>query len=336
MTARLLQMRVPSLSLGRASREYAQPTPAVLAVIEGFSVVWIIILVGWFVGRRNVLGENAQQVLSRLSFFVASPALLVETLSRADLKSVFSEPLLVAAASAVFTGGVFLLIARFWLKRPLAESLLSAMSSSTANAANLGIPIAAYVLGNAALIAPVLIFQLAFYTPTYLLLLDSLTSGRRATPWRVFLQIFRNPMILATVAGLVLAATGWQLPDLLAEPIDLIGGAAIPAILIAFGMSLATSKPLAATDGRRADTLLATGFKLVLHPLAAYLLGYFILGMHGAGLFAVVVAASLPTAQNVYVTAQRYQVGLAVAKDTVLATTILAIPAMFVVAFLLG
>lgn len=307
-----------------------------LAVVEGFSVVWLVILVGWFVGRKKVLGDNAPLVLSRLSFFVASPALLVETLARADLQTVFSAPLLVAAASAVFTGGVFLLIVKFWLKRTLAESLLSAMSSSTANAANLGIPIAAYVLGDAALIAPVLVFQLAFYTPCYLLLLDSLTSGRRATPGRVLLQIASNPMILGTAAGLVLAATGWDLPNLVAEPLHLIAGAAIPAILIAFGMSLGTTKPLSAADGRRSDILLATGFKLVLHPIVAFLLGHFVLGMGGAGLFAVVVAAALPTAQNVYVTAQRYQVGVTVAKDTVLATTILAIPAMFAVAFLLG
>ncbi|WP_154606311.1 MULTISPECIES: AEC family transporter [Arthrobacter] len=307
-----------------------------LAVIEGFSVVWLVILVGLFVGRTKVLGENAQVVLSRLSFFVASPALLVETLGRANLTTIFAEPLLVAAISAVFTAGVFLLITKLWLKRPLAEALLGAMSSSTANAANLGIPIAAYVLGDAALIAPVLVFQLAFYTPCYLLLLDSLTSGRRATPWRVVLQIFRNPMILATAAGLILAATGWTLPDLLAEPIHLIGGAAIPAILMAFGMSLGANKPLSAADGRRADILLATGFKLVVHPCAAFLLGHVALGMDGPALFAVVVTAALPTAQNVYVTAQRYQVGVAAAKDTVLITTILAIPAMFAVAFLLG
>ncbi|MCQ9164751.1 AEC family transporter [Arthrobacter sp. STN4] len=307
-----------------------------LAVVEGFSVVWLIILVGWFVGRRNVLGDNAAQVLSRLSFFVASPALLLETLAKADLKQVFSEPLLVAAASAVFTGLLFLLVSRFWFKRSLSEALVGAMSSSIVNAANLGIPIAAYVLGDAALIAPVLIFQLAFYTPCYLLLLDATTSGHRATPGRVFLQIFRNPMILGTVVGLVLAATGWRLPSLVAEPVHLIGGAAIPAILIAFGMSLGSSKPLAAVDGRRTDTLLATGFKLVLHPAVAFLLGHLVLGMDGAALFAVVVAASLPSAQNVYVAAQRYLVGLIVAKDTVLLTTVLAIPAMFAVALLFG
>lgn len=307
-----------------------------LAVIEGFSVVWLVILVGWFVGRKKVLGDNAQMVLSRLSFFVASPALLVETLARADLHTVFAEPLLVAASSAVITALIFLVIVKFWLKRSVAESLLAAMSSSTANAANLGIPIAAYVLGDAALIAPVLVFQLAFYTPVYLMLLDSLTSGRRATPGRILLQIISNPMILGTAVGLVLAATSWQLPSLVAEPLHLIAGAAIPAILIAFGMSLGTTKPLSAEDGRRPDILLATSFKLLLHPLVAYLLGHFVLGMDGAGLFAVVVAAALPTAQNVYVTAQRYQVGVAVAKDTVLLTTVLAIPAMFAVAFLLG
>ncbi len=307
-----------------------------LAVIEGFSVVWLIILVGWFVGRKKVLGENAQTVLSRLSFFVASPALLVETLARAQLRTVFAQPLLVAALSAIITATLFLLIVKFWLKRSLAESLLAAMSSSTSNAANLGIPIAAYVLGDAALIAPVLVFQLAFYTPIYLMFLDSLTSGHRATPGRILVQVVRNPMIAGTAAGLILASTGWVLPALVAEPLHLIAGAAIPAILIAFGMSLGTTKPLNAADERRTDILLGTGFKLILHPFVAFLLGHFALGLDGAALFAVVVAAALPTAQNIYVTAQRYQVGLAVAKDTVLLTTVLAIPAMFVVALLLG
>lgn len=307
-----------------------------LAVIEGFLVVWLVILVGWFVGRKKILGDNAPLVLSRLSFFVASPALLVQTLAGAQLDTVFAAPLAVAAASALATAGLFFLVCRLWLKRPAAESLLAAMSSSTANAANLGIPIAAYVLGDAALIAPVLVFQLAFYTPVYLMLLDAMTSGRRATVGRIALQILSNPMIVGTAVGLVLAATGWQLPRLVAEPLHLIAGAAIPAILMAFGMSLGTSRPLSALDQRRPDILLASGFKLLLHPLLAFLLGHFAFGMAGPALFAVVVAASLPTAQNVFVTAQRYQVAVAVAKDTVLITTIAAIPAMFGVAFLLG
>ena len=68
-----------------------------LGVLAGFFVVWFIILVGMFVGRRGILGENARSVLSALTFFVASPALLFETLSKAKLHDVFAAPLLVAA-----------------------------------------------------------------------------------------------------------------------------------------------------------------------------------------------------------------------------------------------
>ncbi|HET8880360.1 MAG TPA: AEC family transporter, partial [Arthrobacter sp.] len=110
-----------------------------LGVLAGFFVVWSIILVGMFVGRRNILGENARSVLSALTFFVASPALLFETLSKARLNDVFAAPLLVAAVGAVSTAALYFALVRLVFKRPLPEALVSSMSSSLANSANLGI-----------------------------------------------------------------------------------------------------------------------------------------------------------------------------------------------------
>jgi malonate transporter len=306
-----------------------------LGVLAGFFVVWCIILVGWFVGRQNILGENARQVLSSLTFFVASPALLFETLSKARLAEVFAAPLLVAAVSAVATAVVFFIIARFWLKRSLPESLMSSMAASLVNSANLGIPISVYVLGDASYVAPLLIFQLAFFTPMFLMILDSSTSKHRTTPLNFLVMILRNPMIVGSALGLLVAGTGWQVPALVMEPIHLIGGAAIPAMLIAFGMSLNGSRPLQASEARRVDTLLASGFKLVVQPALAYLFARFALGLEGHILFAVVVTSALPTAQNVFVAASRYNTGLTVAKDTVLITTVVAVPAMIGVALLL-
>ena len=305
-------------------------------MLAGFFVVWCIILVGWFVGRQRILGDNARPVLSGLTFFVASPALLFETLSKARLQEVFAEPLLVTAVAAITTAAIFFALARFWLKRALPESLMSAMSASLANSANLGIPMAVYVLGDASYVAPLLIFQLAFFTPTFLMILDSSTSTHRTTPLGFFLMILRNPMIVGSGLGLLVAGTGFQVPALVMEPIHLIGGAAIPAMLIAFGMSLNGTRPLQASSGRRVDTLLASGFKLVVQPALAYVFARFVLGMDGHALFAVVVTSSLPTAQNVFVAASRYQTGLTVAKDTVLITTVVAVPAMIGVALLLA
>jgi malonate transporter and related proteins len=306
-----------------------------LGVLAGFFVVWTIILVGMFVGRQGILGENARQVLSGLTFFVASPALLFETLSKARLHDVFAAPLLVTAVGAMATAAIFFVIVRFLLKRSIPESLMSSMSASLANSANLGIPIAVYVLGDASYVAPLLIFQLAFFTPLFLMALDSTTSAHRTTPLRFVLMIVKNPMIVGSALGLVVAGTGWQVPPLVLQPIHLIGGAAIPAMLMAFGMSLNGSRPLQAAMGRRIDTLLASAFKLIVHPAIAYAFARFALGMDGQALFAVVVTSALPTAQNVFVAASRYKTGLTVAKDTVLITTVVAVPAMIGVAVLL-
>jgi malonate transporter len=297
-----------------------------LGVLAGFFVVWCIILVGWFVGRQKVLGDNARPVLSSLTFFVASPALLFETLSKARLQEVFAAPLLVTAVAAIATALLFFTIAKFWLKRSLPESLMSSMAASLANSANLGIPIAVYVLGDASYVAPLLIFQL---------ILDSSTSSHRTTPLSFIFMILRNPMIVGSALGLVVAGTGFKVPELVMEPIHLIGGAAIPAMLIAFGMSLNGTRPLQASSERRTDTLLASGFKLAVQPALAYLFARFAVGMEGHALFAVVVTSALPTAQNVFVAASRYKTGLTVAKDTVLITTVVAVPAMIGVALLL-
>jgi malonate transporter and related proteins len=308
----------------------------VLGVIAGFSVVWTIILVGFAVGRGNLLGPGGSMALSRLAFFVASPCLLLETLSESDLEVIFSNTLIVAAASAVAVALVYFAVVRIWFKRGISEVLIGAMSSSLVNSANLGIPVAAYVLGDATLVAPVLIFQLAFFSPLFLMALDSTTSRYRTTVFSFLLQIVRNPILIGTAIGLVLAATGWELPEVVMEPIRLIGGAAVPAMLMAFGISLNGSKPLQANGGRRKDVLLGSALKLVLQPAVAYVVARYALGMEGHLLFSAVVLAALPSAQNVFVTAQRYESGVVIAKDTVLLTTILAVPTMMVLAGLLA
>ena len=82
--------------------------------------------------------------------------------------------------------------------------------------------------------------------------------------------------------------------------------------------------------------LLAATLKLVAMPLAAWALGRFVFGLDGIELYAVTVLAALPTAQNVFVFAQRYETAEVVARDTVFVTTMGSVPVLFAVALLLG
>ena len=58
---------------------------------------------------------------------------------------------------------------------------MGAQAAGQVNAANLGIPIAMFVLGDASQVAPVMLFQLTLNTPLYLTVMDTLTGGRRPT-----------------------------------------------------------------------------------------------------------------------------------------------------------
>ncbi|WP_121867208.1 AEC family transporter [Glutamicibacter nicotianae] len=305
-------------------------------VLEGFSIIWVVILVGYLVGRTGVLGDQGRHVLSRVTFFVASPALLFTTLAESDPVSVLGPLLWVAALSAALTAAIYYLATVRTLKRPASESIIAAMSASTVNSANLGLPIALYVLGDMSYAAPIILFQLALYQPVNLAMLDASTSRHRTTPIALLLATAKNPMIIGSLLGLLVALTGIELPSMVLEPIDLIAGASIPAMLMAFGISLVGSKPLEKKTGRRADVLIATAAKLLLHPFLAWVLAYWVFNLRGELLVASVIMAGLPTAQNIFVTAMRYDHGVVVAKDTVLVTTICAIPLMMLLAIILG
>ncbi|MGH3653666.1 AEC family transporter [Glutamicibacter sp.] len=305
-------------------------------VLEGFSIIWVVILVGYLVGRTGVLGEQGRHVLSRVTFFVASPALLFTTLAESDPVSVLGPMLWVAALSAALTAVLYYLATARMLKRPASESIIAAMSASTVNSANLGLPIALYVLGDMSYAAPIILFQLALYQPINLAMLDATTSRHRTTPIALLLATAKNPMIIGSLLGLAVALTGIELPSIVLEPIDLIAGASIPAMLMAFGISLVGSKPLEKKSGRRADVLIAAGAKLLVHPFLAWVLAYWVFNLRGELLVASVIMAGLPTAQNIFVTAMRYDQGVVIAKDTVLVTTICAIPLMMLLAIVLG
>ena len=305
-----------------------------LGVFAGFAVIAAVIAAGYLVGRLRLLGEHAPFVLSRLVFFVLTPCLLFSLLAHADPAVLFSSRLVVSALAAITCFVLFTVVALLVFRRGAADTVIGALGSGYVNANNIGIPVAAYVLGDATYSAPVVLVQLLVFAPIALAILDAATSGR-VSVGRVLLQTIRNPLIIASALGTLIAVTGVELPELVFEPFRLIGAAAVPVVLIGFGMSLSRSRILEAGSGRR-DVVLASTLKLIVMPFAAFVLASFVFGMTGHELFAIVVLAALPSAQNVFNYAERYDRGVVVARDTVFITTVLCVPVLLVVALLLA
>jgi malonate transporter len=305
-------------------------------VIDGFAVIGVVVAVGFVVGRAGVLGPTATHVLSRAAFFVASPALLFVTLARADVGAVFSEGLVVTAVTSVLACLLYVPVGLL-LRRPAAETAVGAMASGYVNAGNLGLPIATYVLGDAAEVAPVLLFQLAILTPLFTTVLDVLAeraNGRRPNLVRTLTAPLRNPIALATGAGIAVSATGWLPPDPVLAPVELLADLAVPGMLLAFGISLCgAQRPGAGATAPLLTTILL--LKNVVHPALALLAGV-LLGLDGHALLAVVVCAALPTAQNVFGYAVRFDQGVALSRDAAWSTTLVSVPVLFGVVALLA
>jgi len=304
-----------------------------VGVLQGFAIIGFIIAVGFFVGRYQLLGEHAPYVLSRLVFFVLTPSLLFTILAEADVQVLFSSRLVVSALAAIACFTVFALVALLLFRRKLPEVVIGSLASGYVNANNIGIPVAAYVIGDATYSAPVVLVQLLVFAPIGLALLGGSVSGRFSVG-SVLLQTVRNPLIIASALGVLVAVSGVELPAFVFEPFHLLGAGAVGVLLVNFGISLSGSRLLEAGSNRR-DVVLATFLKVLAMPVIAYVIARFGFGMQGHELFAIVVLAALPTAQNVFNYAQRYERGVVLARDTILLTTVLCIPVLVVIALLL-
>ncbi|WP_406151216.1 AEC family transporter [Streptomyces sp. NBC_01012] len=303
-------------------------------VLTGFAVIAVVIGIGYVLGRRGHLGDDGRTVLTRLAFNVATPALLFTTLAGADLSVVFSQRLLVTAAATVCAAALFITVGliRGW---GAGKVTVGALCSSYVNAGNLGIPIAVYVLGDASLVAPVLLFQQIVVTPLALTVLDLSRPGEPRPLWQRLTTPLRNPIAVGSLSGVVVAATGWTVPSPALEPLTLIGNMSVPAVLLAFGISLRGSGMPARGENKGA-IVLSAALKTTAQPLIAWSLGAGVFHLHGAALLDVVVVSALPAAQNLYTYASQYRIAEQLARESILLSTAVSVPALITVAALLG
>jgi malonate transporter len=313
----------------------------VQGVLTGFAVIGIIIGLGFLLAQLKILDATAQGVLTRVAFYVASPALMITVLGGTDVHRLFSTNLIASLGSVVVAATIAVSLTRLVWRREAGETVIATFCAAYVNAGNLGLPIAAYALGDAALVAPMLLAQLIILQPTGLAVLDAITqvpspgiSQRRLLILRLT-GPFRNPLAVGSLIGLALALTGIKLPVIINAPLTLVGALAVPSVLLAYGISLRLGpRPGAGESPIQIATLVS--IKLVVQPIAAYLIGARLVGLTGHDLLAVTVIAALPTAQNVFTFAMRYDRGVILARDVIFVATLLSVPVILIITWLLA
>lgn len=302
-------------------------------VLTGFVVVGFAIVVGWVLGRIDLLGPHGRHVLGRLTFFVLSPFLLFVVLAQADVRTLFSALLPVSAIAAVGVILIYALVARLWWRRGTGEVLIGALASGQVNSNNIGIPLSLYLLGSAAYPAPVILMQLVVLTPIAMAIFEAVSTGQRRA-WPILRRTVTNPIVVGSVLGVVASISGIALPPIVWEPLVLLANACVPVLLVSYGMSLHGQRILG-TAGRRQDVIVASALKLAVMPMTAWAVATFLFALSPGDVLIVTVLAALPTAQNVFNYAQRFDIGEQIARDTVFITTVGCVPVLLLITWLL-
>lgn len=136
---------------------------------------------------------------------------------------------------------------------------------------------------------------------------------------RVALELARNPLVIACVAGIAWKQLGWPLPTVAGRVLDLLAGGAVPLGLLAVGAGLVLSRhtlPLAALAWWN-------GVKLVALPAIAFALAP-LAGLSPLERQIAVAMAAVPTATSAYILAARMNghgapVALLISSGTLLA-----------------
>lgn len=310
-----------------------------LDAMQGFAVIGIVIAVGYVAARMRVGGSQAQMVLNRMSFFVATPCLIFSILSRERLTTLLHPSIVVAFVAALTVGALYLLCNRLWFHLRAPDAAIGALGALYLNSNNIGLPVSTYILGNPALVVPIVMMQWLIFMPAGLAALDATTRGTVCVRAMV-LQPLKQPILIGSVLGVVVSAINARVgfdvvPAFVRNPIGMIGEAAVPMILMAFGMSLRGARPLGSRSGRAA-ALTVVALKNLAMPAVAFAMAYWGMGFRGPVLYACVVLAALPTGQNVYNYAASYNAGVAFSRDCILVSTIVSPFVIATIALALG
>ena len=321
-------------------------------VLLGFGVVAVLTAVG-FATAALLPGEarTMRAGLTPVIYYLTNPALMVVLVAGTDLGAVLGVYTPIALATAAVAGALFALYSGLVLRRGAARTAVGAMASSYVNAGNIGLPIALYAVGSAAPVVSVLLAQLLVIAPLYLLVFSWATRpSRRASPGaairtaapgrtststgRTIVRSVANPVTVGTAAGVLLSATGLEVPEVLWAPLEMLGQASVPLLLLLFGMGLHGQRPFR-NRALVPDVLGGTLVKVVAMPVLAWAIGRFGFGLGGTELLGVVVMAALPTAQNVFLFSSQFRMPANAARDIILLSSFLSFPAVLLAGLLL-
>ena len=269
------------------------------SIVTAILPVFLLIFLGSWLQGRGFPGNGFWQPAERLTYRIFFPALIVTTLSGADLAGLSVLPMAGALVAAILLmAGGMVAVQRLWgVDGPAFTSMIQGAVRMNVY---ICLSIAAAVWGSAGL--TVAAIAIAVIVPTVNLIcviaLARWGSAAEPTVLGTFMQVITNPLIIAAVLGALSNFTG--MPIVVGDVLDILGRAALPIGLLCVGAAL--DWPAVRRNARAVAQ--TTALKLVAMPtLTAVMLWAF--GVEGLTAAIALLFMASPTATSSYILARQ-------------------------------
>ena len=293
---------------------------------------------GYAATFTRVFGRDAANALAAFVFYFAIPVMMFRNMATTELPETIAWGYLGSyflGVAVVF--GIGMTTARLAFGGSFERQALIGFGSAFGNSVLLGIPLVLTSFGEQASLP--LFLLLAFHsTVLFTAITVIIEAGRgggealRAVPLRALKGLLGNPIIWGMAGGIGFSLLGLRLPGAIERFAVLLAGAAVPCALFSVGASLRAYRLVGALQ----PALLMVALKLVLQPLAVWLLAVWVFDVPPLWAKVVVLMAALPVGVNVYVFATRYDAGQAESAAAILLSNILSVVSLPLILFWLG
>ena len=257
-------------------------------VLEVVTPVFLLAAIGYFWIKLGF--EYRVEFVTRLAMTLAVPALVFTSLTQNTINPKFLTEMIIVVCMAYAVVSVLALIFTFIFKLDLRTFLMPLISGNTGN---LGLPLCFLAFGKDGLGYAVIVF--AFTSIVAFTFGLWVVSGTRS-----FKQPLKEPLVPATILGLLFMFYGWEIPKILTNSLNLISQMAIPLMLITLGVAVARLKTQLAFK-----TLGISISKIMIGTIAGITVGYQFSIPYEA--FAVlIIQMSMPVAVTSYLLAEKY------------------------------
>lgn len=293
---------------------------------------------GYAATFTRVFDRAAANALAAFVFYFAIPIMLFRNMATTTLPEQIAWGYLLSyflGVAIVFSSGMA--VARMAFGGSFERQAIIGFGSGFGNSVLLGIPLVLTSFGEEASLP--LFLLLAFHsTVLFTAITVILEAGRgagaelRAVPLKALTGLVSNPVLWGMALGICFNLAGLKLPDAIDRWATLMAGAAVPCALFSVGASLRAYR----IAGALKPAALIVALKLIVHPLAVWLLATLVFDVPPLWAKVVILLAALPVGVNVYVFGTRYDAGQAESAAAILISSVLSVVTLPIVLYWLG